>query len=89
MEESVSHVDQRVLVHRGVPDPVRPAVIVQWDVVHIALVVRHGWSLFSILIRRKPSCEVKQTAKCADPDEQASYTTSAHADDDPASPNLD
>lgn len=43
MEESVSHVDQWVLVHRGVPDPVRPAVVVQWDVVvHIALVVRHG-----------------------------------------------
>lgn len=46
MEESVSHVDQGVLIHRWVPDPVRPTVIVVVQrnvvVVQIALVVGHG-----------------------------------------------
>lgn len=45
MKESVSHIDQGVLVHWWVSDPVRPSIIVvvQRDVVvHIALVVGHG-----------------------------------------------
>lgn len=78
MEESVSDVDQGVLVHRGVPDPVRPTVIVvvQWDVVvvHIALVVGHGGRC-SVTRLGERAAEVKQT----------SHTASALTDDDPAS----
>lgn len=43
MKESVPHVDQWVLVDIRVPHPVRPAIVVQGDVVvvDITLVLRH------------------------------------------------
>lgn len=40
MEEAVADVDEGVLVHVGVPDPVGAHVVVDWNVV-ICLVLRH------------------------------------------------
>lgn len=40
MEEAVSDIDERVLVHVGVSDPVGSHVVVDWNVV-ICLVLRH------------------------------------------------
>lgn len=48
MEKAVAHVDQRVLIHVGVSDPVGPrvvVVVVQRDVVVVGLVLRHGLAL--------------------------------------------
>ena len=42
MKESISHVDERVLVDVRVSDPVRPAIVVKGDVVvDITLILRH------------------------------------------------
>lgn len=42
MEEAVPHVDEGVLVHVGVADPVGSHVVVERDIVVVALVFRHG-----------------------------------------------
>lgn len=43
MKESVPYIDEWVLIDIGVPHPVRPAIVVQGDVVvvDITLVLRH------------------------------------------------
>lgn len=60
MEEAVSDIDERVLVHVGVPDPVGSHVVVDWNVV-ICLVLRHdlqisGFRLHTLTADSRSAC---------------------------------
>lgn len=54
VEEAVTHIDERVLVDVGVPDPVGPNVVVQRNVVVVGLVLRHDGGRCRTLLLPNP-----------------------------------